>query len=94
MKVINTVLPHYHYRVYTKLGKGVCDILRIPCACPVCVSQLDKYLFPSCSTSFQPRYPHVDCFYYNKVLEHCNYWIIMEFLGNKKPQMILTTFVH
>ena len=33
---------HYHLRFDTKLGMGVCAILRIPCACVACTSMLDK----------------------------------------------------
>ena len=42
MRLRNNILLHYIYRVGPKLGKGVCPMFRIPCACPVCVSQLDK----------------------------------------------------
>ena len=38
MRGINTILLHYHYTVDPKLGKVVCLIHRIPCACPVCVA--------------------------------------------------------
>ena len=34
----NTIIFNYHYRVYPKLGEGVCAIFRIPCACPACVA--------------------------------------------------------
>ena len=33
---------HYHLRFDPKLGMGVCAIHRIPCACVVCTSMLDK----------------------------------------------------
>ena len=33
---------HYHVRFYPKLGNGVCEILRIPCACVTFTSMLDK----------------------------------------------------
>ena len=33
---------HYHLRFDPKLGNGVCEILRIPCACVACTSMLDK----------------------------------------------------
>ena len=39
----NTILSHYHYRVYPKLGKGVCYIHHIPCAHTSCASKIDKY---------------------------------------------------
>ena len=33
---------HYHLRFYPKLGRGICAIRRIPCACVACTSMLDK----------------------------------------------------
>ena len=33
---------HYHLRFDPKLGLGVCEILRIPCACVACTPMLDK----------------------------------------------------
>ena len=40
---INTILLRYKYRVYSKLGKGVCENFPISCARPACVAQLNKY---------------------------------------------------
>ena len=43
-----------------------CGILRIPCAFPSCVAQLDKYLLPTIYPSSQPRYSRVEnCYYKN-----------------------------
>ena len=39
----NTILFHYHYRFDPKLGKGVCVIFQIPCACTAYVAQIHKY---------------------------------------------------
>ena len=33
---------HHHLRFDTKLGHGICAILRIPCVCVGCTSLLDK----------------------------------------------------
>ena len=33
---------YYHLRFDPKLGMGVCEIRRIPCACVACTSMLDK----------------------------------------------------
>ena len=33
---------HYHLRFDPKLGMGVCEILRIKCACVACTPMLDK----------------------------------------------------
>ena len=56
----NSILSYYHYRVDPELGKGVCSIHQIPCACPVYSAQLDKYLLPTIATSSQPRYARVE----------------------------------
>ena len=87
MRGRNTISLHYNYRADPELGKCVCAIFRIPCACPACVAQLDKYWLPNCDPSSQPRYAHAENCYYKKILEHCNYWIIMKFLDNKTPQV-------
>ena len=44
----NTIILHYHYRVYIKIGRGVCSICLIPCAFPACVIQLDIDWLPNC----------------------------------------------
>ena len=59
----NTIISIYHYRVYPKLGKGVCDIGRIPCGCTACVDQLDKYWLTNCAPSTQPGFDHVENYY-------------------------------
>ena len=33
---------HYHLRFDQKLGMGVCEIIRVPCACVACTSMIDK----------------------------------------------------
>ena len=43
----NYILLHYYYRVDPKLGKGVCEICQIICACTAYVSKLDKYWLPT-----------------------------------------------
>ena len=53
------IILHYHYRVDTELGKYVCAICRITCACPECVAQHDEYWLPNIVLSSQPRYAHV-----------------------------------
>ena len=44
---INDIIFHYHYRVGPKIGKGVCDLCRIPCECTAFVAQLGKYWLPT-----------------------------------------------
>ena len=77
---------YYHYRVDPELGKAVCAICQVSCAFTACVAQLDKYWLPTIAASSQPRYARVEKCYYNKIIEHYHYWIIMKFLDNKKPQ--------
>ena len=36
-------IKHYYLRFDTKPGNGVCEILRIPCACVACTSILEKH---------------------------------------------------
>ena len=85
--VINTIIFHDHYRVEPELGKVACVIRRIPCACPACVAQLDKYWSPTITPSSQSRYAHVENCYYNIILEQYNNCIIMNFLDSKTPQV-------
>ena len=44
------VSKHYYLRFDTKLGNGICEIHRIPCACVSCTSMINKswiYVIPS-----------------------------------------------
>ena len=86
MRGRNNILLYYHYKVDPKIGKGICKILRIPCACPACVAQHDKYWLPTIAPSYQPSYARVELFYYNKIIEHYKYLIIIKLLDNKTPQ--------
>ena len=61
---INTTPLNYHYSCDPELGRGVCVILQIPCAFPVCIAQLDKYFLPTISPSSQLRYSLVENCYY------------------------------
>ena len=87
MRVINNIILNHHYRVDPELGKCVCEIIRIIFTCTDCVAQLDKYLLSIIDPSSQRRYVSVENLYYNKIHEHYNDWIIMEFLDNKTPQV-------
>ena len=68
MRGRNNIILHYHYRIDPKLGKGVCVICQIPCACPASVAQVDKYWLQNYDPSYQLRYARVDNFHYNKIL--------------------------
>ena len=48
MRRRNEIILHNHYRVYPKLGKGVCAIIQIPCVCPDCVAKIDKDWSSNC----------------------------------------------
>ena len=86
MRGINTIILHYYYSIDPKLGKGVCNIFRIPCACTACIAKLDRYWLPNIDPSSQPRYARVENCYY-KIIEHNKNWIIMDLLENKTPQV-------
>ena len=86
MRERNTTPSRFPYRVDIELGKYVCVILLVSCACPACVGQLDKYWLPTIYTSSQPRYDRVENGYYENILEHYNDWVIMEILDNKTLQ--------
>ena len=87
MRGINTIILNYHSRVDPELGKCVYVIFRVLCACTACVVQLDKYWLTNIDPSYQPMYDRADKFYYNKIPEYYNDWIIMLFLDNKTPQV-------
>ena len=82
----NTIISNYNYRVDPNIGKGVCDIHQITCACQSCVDHIDNDMIIYCDPSTQTDYDHVDNFQYNNVLEHYNDWTIMEFLDNNKTK--------
>ena len=50
---------HYHLRFDPKLGMGVCEIFRIPCACVACTSMLDKAQISGTPPDKQERYKYV-----------------------------------
>ena len=87
MRGRNTILLYYYYRVDPELGKCVCVIHCISCACPACVAQLDKYLLLNIAPLSQPRYAHIENCCFRKILEYYNDWIIMKFLDIKKTQV-------
>ena len=64
MKGRNVIISLYSYRVYPESGNSVCAIRRIPCAFTACVDQLDKEWLSTIPPSVQPRYGHVEKFYY------------------------------
>ena len=89
MRGINTIILHYNYWVDSKVVKGVCATFHIPCACPYCISNIDKDWLLYCAPSSQLRYAHVGNGYYSKIFEHFNDWIIMEFICKNKTQVYL-----
>ena len=66
---------HYHLRFDTKLGNGVCEILRIPCACVACTSILYKPQIYGISSDEQERYKHVT---------NCTLWLVLWSFNNWK----------
>ena len=61
---------NYHLRFDTKLGHGICAILRIPCAYVVCASILENPWIYGIPSNKQARYQPVT---------NCTYW---PFLGS------------
>ena len=64
---------HYHLRFDPKLGMGVCEILRIPCACVACISMLEKPWISGISSDKQERY---------KPVTKCTYWPVLGAFNN------------
>ena len=64
---------HNHLRFDPKLGMGVCEICRIPCACVACTSMLDKTWMSGISSDKQERY---------KTVIKCNYWPVLGYFNN------------
>ena len=64
---------HYHLCFDTKLGMGVCAILRIPCSCVACTSMLDKPWISGISSDKQDRY---------KTVTKCTYWSVLGSFNN------------
>ena len=85
----NNIILRYHYMVDIELGKCICEIFHITCACQACVSKLDKYWLPTIAPPYQPRYARNENCYYNKILEHYNDCTIMKLLENKATQVEL-----
>ena len=69
---------HYHLRFDPKLGMGVCEIRRIPCACVACTSILYKPWIYGISSDKQECYkPFTKCTYW-PVLGTFNNWNIIK----------------
>ena len=64
---------HYHLRLDTKLGIGVCAIRRISCACVACTSMLDKHWISGISSDKQEPY---------KPVTKCTYWPVLGAFNN------------
>ena len=59
---------HYHLRFDTKLVHGICEIIRISCACVGCTPMLDKPWIYGIPSKKQARYQPVT---------NCTYWPVM-----------------
>ena len=64
---------NYHFLFDPKVGNGVCAIRRIPCACVVCTSMLDKPWVYGIPSDEQERYKNVT---------KCNYWPLLVSFNN------------
>ena len=56
-----------------KLGMGVCEIRRVPCACVACTSIIDKPWISGISSDKQERY---------KPITKCTYWPLLGYFNN------------
>ena len=70
---------NYHLRFDPKLGMGVCEIRRIPCACVTCTSMLDKPSIYVISSDKQEHYKPVTKCTYWPLLGAFNNWNIIQF---------------
>ena len=59
---------HYRLRIDPNLGHGICAMFRIPCACVVCTSMLDKPWISGIQSTKQARYQPVT---------NCTYWLVL-----------------
>ena len=69
----------YHIRCDPDLGKGFCDMRRIPCACTGWVEQLFNTWLPNRDKTLQPRYdtkPETCKYFY--ILHGYNKWYIFQ----------------
>ena len=76
---------HYHLRFDPKLGMGICEILRIPCACVSCTPMLDKPWISGISSDKQERYKPVTKCTYSPVLGSFNNWNIIQLSQKSIP---------
>ena len=59
------LINHYHLIFDKKLGRFICDILHIPCACVGCTSMLEKRWISGIPSKKQACYqPVTDCTYW------------------------------
>ena len=76
---------YYHLRFDPKLGNGVCEILRTPCACAACTSMLDKTWISGIQSYKQEHYkPITKCTYW-PVLGPFNNWNIIQLSHKSTP---------
>ena len=57
--VTRELSKNYHFRFDPKIGNGVCEILRIPCACVSCTSMLYKPWISGITPDEQEHYKPV-----------------------------------
>ena len=62
------ISKHYHLQFDPKLGNGVCENFRIPCACVACTPMLDKPWIYGISSNKKEHY---------KPVKKCTYWPVL-----------------
>ena len=76
---------HYHLRFDQKLGRGICAILHIPCACVGCTSILDKPWIYGIPSKKRSRYqPVTNCTYWLVLVSYKN-WNIIDLTPKSTP---------
>ena len=75
----------YHLWFDPKLGNFICAICRIPCACVVCTSMLEKPWISGIQSKKQALYqPVTNCTYW-KILGSYHNWNITELIPKSIP---------
>ena len=75
---------HYNSNFDPKLGNGVGEIIRVPCAWVACTSMLDKHWIYSIPRKQERNQPVTNCTYW-KVLGSLNNWNIIQLLQKSNP---------
>ena len=76
---------HFHLHFFPKIGHGMCAIIRIPCACVLCTSMLERPWIYGIPSNKQSRYQPVTSCTYWPVLGSYKNWNIIELTQKSTP---------